>query len=215
MAMKNAQSIAAAPARIGSREVNVSKFLHQAGRVLATAGLVGCTISAGHAQQITASEYQTNINVQVLPFAMLDFIDSPLLALTIPPAVSTIPAKGVRFRVTGNASATMTAEPSAFIYIEGERFMGRADLNGESVGYKLELRFPAVGILGSPPQYAALPGFTQGATVPPLSVDLTMSAGQRDGVLHMEASHQWTEDGGLPRPGVYVGNVTLTLTADY
>jgi hypothetical protein len=215
MAMKNAQSIAAAPARIGSMEANVSKFLHQAGRALATAGLACCAISAGHAQQITNSQYQTNVNVQVLPFATLDFVDSPLLALTIPPAVSTIPAKGVRFLVTGNASATMTAEPNAFIDIPVEGTMGRADLNGESVGYKLELRFPSVGILGSPPQYAALPGFAQGATVPPLSVDLTMSGGQRQGVIHMEASHQWTEDGGLPLPGVYVGNVTLTLTADY
>ena len=43
---------------------------------------------------------------------------------------------------------------------------------------------------------------------------MTLTGGVRDGVIHLEASQDWTGDGGLPLPGVYVGNVTLTLTAD-
>lgn len=197
------------------KEANVSRFLHWlTGATKVTMGIL-CLTTTGHAQQISNQQYQTNVTVDVLPFASLEFISSPLLALTIPPAVSTIPARGVSFRVVGNATAIMTAEPSAFIDIPGEGIMGRADLNDGSVGYKLELRFPSTGAPQSPIQGSFLPGYTEGPTEPPRSVDLTITGGQRVGVLHMEASHQWTLDGGLPLPGVYLGDVTLTLTADY
>ena len=159
---------------------------------------------------------QVQLNITILPTATLTFLDTPLLYLEVPPPGSTIPANGVRFRVTGNAMAILTAEPDAFIQIpsEGNNYLGKAVLNGNAVGYKIELRFPSIGVLGSNPQYAALPGYEAGATVPPLAVNLTLTGGVRDGVVHLEASPDWTADGGLPLPGIYVGNVILTLTAD-
>ena len=156
----------------------------------------------------------TNIELQVLPFAHLEILGSNLLYLNVPPSGSTIPASGVSFVVIGNATATLTAEPDAFMELPVEGHMGRAVLNGESIGYKVEVRFPRYGAMGSPIQYAALPGFSAGPTEPPLSVDLTATGMQREGVIHMESDPNWTPHGGIPLPGVYVGQVTLTLTAD-
>lgn len=176
--------------------------------VLAVSGQV-------HAQQLTPESYQTNVNLNVLPVAELVFTASNLLYLKIPPPGSTIPSSGVKFVVTGNASATLTAEPSSFLAVPGEGHLGKAVLNGEEIGYKIELRFPSLGVIGSPPQYASLPLYAPGPTVPPLSANLMMTGGARQGVLHLEASPEWTASGGIPLPGIYVGEVTLTLTADY
>ena len=157
---------------------------------------------------------QVQLNITIAPTATLTFLDTPLLYLEVPPPGSTIPATGVRFRVTGNAKAILTAEPDNFIQIPVEGYLGKAVLNGNAVGYKIELRFPSIGIPGSSPQYAGLPGYEAGPTTPPLAVNLMLTGGVRDGVIHLEADPSWTTDGGLPLPGIYVGNVTLTLTAD-
>ena len=157
------------------------------------------------------------VNVVVSPFASLTFLDPVLLKLDIPPPGSTFPANGVRFRVTGNAAASLSATPDDFIWIPSENgYLGKAVLNSGTVGYKIDLLFPSIGItspVSSPVQISTLPGSTASGT-PPLSVNLTLTGGVRDGVIHLEASQDWTADGGLPLPGVYVGNVTLTLTAD-
>lgn len=168
--------------------------------------------------QPTASD-QTLVNVAVLPTAQLEFVGTPLLSLAVPPATSTIPSKGVTFRVSGNASATVVAEPDDFIIVPtpdyplGEH-MGRAVLNGNSVGYRLRLDFPSASMALSPIAYAGLPGYQSGPTEPPLTVNLLTSSGQRNGRVHLEASQQWTPDGGLPLPGIYVGEVFLTVTAN-
>lgn len=183
---------------------------------VALAGAIACgTICQVHAQTFDPTTGVTNVNIQVAPIAELAFIGSPLLYLKIPPPGSTIPSQGVRFVVTGNASATLVAEPNDFLAVPGEGIMGKAVLNGEEVGYKVELRFPSLGVIGSPPQYAALPLYEEGPTVPPLSVNLMMTGGARQGMIHMEAHPNWTATGGIPLPGIYVGEVTLTLTADY
>jgi hypothetical protein len=181
------------------------------------AGTVACGVllSQAQAQQVSNEAFNVNVNVLVAPIAQLDFIDNPLLYLEIPPPGSTVPASGVRFQVVGNASAILVAEPNDFIEIPTEGHMGRAVLNGNSVGYKLELRFPRTGVPGSGIQIASLPGFEEGPTTPPLEVDLTLTSGVRQGVIHMESDPAWNDMGGtLPLPGLYVGAVTLTLTAD-
>jgi hypothetical protein len=178
-------------------------------------GVVGVTGVSAQAQQLTPAIYLTNVNIDVLPVADLAIIGSNLLYLKVPPAGSTIPASGVKFVVSGNASATLTAEPNAFMMVTGVGNMGKAVLNGEEVGYKIDLRFPSGGVVGSPPQYAGLPLFQEGPTTPPLSVDLMATGGAREGEIHMEAHPNWTSTGAIPLPGLYVGQVILTLIADY
>lgn len=169
-------------------------------------------------QSAMADEPDVPVTINVVPTASIAIIGSNLLYLRIPPAGSTIPATGVTFRVTGNASASVTAEPDSFVSVptverpSGES-MGRATLNGNSVGYRLRLDFPWLGIAGSPAHSAVLPGYEDGPTEPPLAVSLTFTGGSRDGRVHLEASPNWTPDGGLPLPGVYVGTVTLTVSA--
>jgi hypothetical protein len=156
---------------------------------------------------------QVQVNVNVTPIASLTFLDNPLLYLEVPPPGSTFPSNGVRFRVTGNAAAVLSAAPDDFIQIPSQGYLGKAVLNSGTVGYKIDLLFPSIGVAGSPIQISTLPGFEASGTSP-LGVNLMLTGGVRDGIIHLEASQQWTADGSLPLPGVYVGHVTLTLTAD-
>jgi hypothetical protein len=164
------------------------------------------------AEQVSNASVDVPVQITVLPYAALQFTTSPLLSLTVPPAGSTIPANEVRFNVAGNAYASLQAEPDAFMQVPDEGIMGRAVHSGSAIGYKVELRFPRLGVLGSPIGYAALPGFEKGPKTP-LKVDLRATGGVRAGEIHMEASPSWTEHGGLALPGVHVGEIVLTLTA--
>lgn len=189
------------------------------------AGIMAGMLATGaagqlHAQQISEDQFLTNVSIEIIPFAQLSFQSGNLLYLLIPPPGSTAPSSGVNFIVTGNADATLVAEPDDFVFVatedEGDQYLGRAVLNGNSVGYRLELRFPRSGVGGGNPQFpafAGLPGFEEGPTIPPLTVDLTTTGNSRTGVLHMETNPNWTPSGGIPLPGIYVGHVTLTLTA--
>ena len=169
-------------------------------------------MAVAHANAVD-QQGQVHLNITIAPTATLTFLDTPLLYLEVPPPGSTFPSSGVRFRVTGNAAAILSAEPDEFIQIPSLGYLGKAVLNSGIVGYKIDLLFPSIGVAGSPIQISTLPGSTASGT-PPLSVNLTLTGGVRDGVIHLEASQNWTADGGLPLPGIYVGNVTLTLTAD-
>lgn len=169
--------------------------------------------SAAHALTDTAV---VNVNVEVAPIAYLVFDSAPLLYLLIPPPASTAPSTGVFFTVYGNATATLIAEPDAFVDIPGEGYLGKAVLGPSTIGYKVDLRFPRTGFAGPPPspvQVAALPGFVEGPTTPPLSVDLMATSGARTGVINMETSQLWTPDGSYPLAGIHVGEVVLTLSA--
>jgi hypothetical protein len=161
-----------------------------------------------------ASDPEVEVNLAIYPTASLEFLNTPLLYLSVPPPDSTAPSNGVKFKVTGNAWAILTAEPDDFIDVPTEGIMGKAILGLSEIGYKIDLRFPRLGITDSPIQTAALPGNSEGPTQPPLEVNLLLSGGQREGVIHMETDETWTEDGGLPLPGLHVGSITLTLTAD-
>jgi hypothetical protein len=178
------------------------------------AGAVALVASASGAEaQPVADDADANVLLTIMPIAALEIVGGNLLYLEVPPADSTVPSSGVSFKVIGNASAILTAEPDSFVEVPANGYMGAAYLNGNAVGYKLELRFPSSGVVGSPIQIAPLPGFEAGPTTPPLGVNLTLTGGERQGVLHMESSADWTEDGGIPLPGTYVGSVTLTVTA--
>ena len=124
---------------------------------------------------------------------------------------------GVDFRVVGNTSASLVAEPNGFVEIPrpgGSQFLGAAVSDGNTIGYDIELRFPAVGAPNSPRQLALLPGFEAGPTAPALEVDLAQTEMQRSGQIHLIADPAWTQTGNLPLPGTYLGEVTLTLSSD-
>ena len=180
-------------------------------RVVAGAG---AAILASVSPLAAAATEEVQVNIEITPIAYLVFLNTPLLALDIPPPDSTVPSNGVKFKVIGNASATLTAEPDAFINVPGEGFMGKAVLCPSAVGYKIELRFPSTGVTMSPIQISALPGFEEGPTVPPNTVNLLLTGGQREGVIHMETSQEWTADGSLPAGGTHVGQIILTLSAN-
>lgn len=174
-----------------------------------------CAIAAAFPAVALEDTHEVQVNIEIAPIAYLVFDSTPLLDLEIPPPGSTVPSNGVFFRVIGNASATLTAEPDAFIFVPVEQYMGKAVLGLSEVGYKLELRFPRLGVLTSPIQISALPGFEEGPTTPAAPVNLLLTGGEREGVLHMETNQAWTSDGSYPLAGIHVGEVVLTLSADY
>lgn len=182
------------------------------------AAVLAAGVLASAAAEGATDSTNVNVNVQVLPTAYLVFQNTPLLYLEVPPPGSTAPSNGVFFTVIGNASATLTAEPDAFINVPSEGYMGKAVLSTSAIGYKINLSFPRTGFAGppvSPVQIATLPGYAEGPTTPPLTVNLTATGGARDGVINMETNQAWTADGSLPLAGVHVGQVILTLSASY
>jgi hypothetical protein len=194
--------------------------MHNRGTNLCLAALAAAATALSGAPPAVAltATANVNVNVEIAPIAYLVFLNTPLLYLEIPPPGSTAPSNGVFFKVIGNASATLVAEPDAFIDVPVEGFMGKAVLGASAVGYKLDLRFPRTGSAGPPPspiQVAALPGFVAGPTTPPLTVNLLATGGQREGVINMETNQLWTADGSMPLAGLHVGQVILTLSADY
>lgn len=177
--------------------------------------------NAAQAQQVSNDVFQTNVNIDVLPFATLEFTETgtPLLYLEIPPASSsTIPGSGVPFEVSGNATASISAAPHEFMFIphvgSSGAWMGKATQGGEDLGYRLQVEFPDEGVVGSNIQVGQLPGTSPDGTTP-LEVDLTLTGGMRAGIIHLIANKAWTLDGGIPLPGLYEGTIILTLTADY
>lgn len=169
------------------------------------------------AQQVTPSQFDVDVNVLVLPTASVSFIGNGLLYLRVPPPSSTNHLTGVTFSVTGNAWATLVAEPSEFMTATtvdyGPEHLGKAVLNNNPIGYRVSMEFPVTGIVNSPRRTSQLPGYEDGPTDPPLTVNLLLTGGSRNGRLHIETSERWTPNGSIPLPGIYVGEVFLTVTA--
>ena len=185
-------------------------------RVLSAVALAATSFLAlpAHAQQAGASDI-VNVNINVMPFATLEFVDAdPLLYLEVPPPGSTVPATGVGFTVIGNSNATLSAEPDAFMQAMSVTYKGVTDPHlglatqaGEEIGYDLQLElFTPVDDI------KALPLIQEGPAVSPL-MDVAGAGGEVSGVLHLIANPNWTVDGGLPLPGLYEGEIILTLTA--
>lgn len=191
---------------------NISRIRAFSASIIAATCLVAIPASA---QQISPSEFVTTVNITVSPYAMLEFDDpNPLLYLEVPPPGSTIPSNGVGFTVIGNASATLSAEPDAFMqvpaaqypFINFDPWLGRATQAGQHIGYDIELRFPIPG------PNTGLPLAQAGPAVSPL-VNIVGSGGAVGGVLHLIAKPNWTAGGGMALPGLYEGEIILTLTA--
>lgn len=169
------------------------------------------------AQQITPSQYQVQTTITVVPYAELTFLAGSLLYLKIPPGASTIPDGGVSFRVSGNAIASLTAEPSEFLQITttvlnlglggpGTYFLGKATINGADIGYDLSVDFPmGFGNTARLPKNFAGPTPARLANVLP---------GDVFGTIDLITNAAWSNQGQLPLPGIYVGQVTLSLTAN-
>lgn len=174
-------------------------------------------VAAGGAQAAGPTAQGTaQVNVVIEPIASLTFTTPPLLSLEVPPSTSTVNTSGtVDFVVTGNAAATLTAAPDQFVLIPGANngYMGKAVLNGGAVGYQIQLAFPSNSVSGSGQTVATLPLYVAGSTQPAPAVPLPLTGGQRPGTIDLLASAAWTPDRGLPLPGVYTGQVILTLTA--
>lgn len=183
------------------------------------AGLFAATFALAlpaSAQQISSSEFVTTVNITVVPFAALEFVDqNPLLYLEVPPAGSTIPSSGVNFTVFGNSFATLSAEPSSFMQVPTAQFfgvsfdpfLGRAVSPAGEIAYDFELRFPIFPFANN-----GLPLNVAGPAVSPL-VDVVGAGGSVGGTLDLIANPNWTSDGGLALPGLYQGEIILTLTA--
>jgi len=187
-------------------------------RALAAGALTATCFLAlpASAQQISPSEFVTTVNITVMPYAALEFDDAnPLLYLEVPPPGSTVPATGAGFTVIGNSYATLSAEPDSFMQIASasykgvpDPYLGRATQGGEEIGYDLQLELftPVNSING-------LPLNQEGPAVSP-QMDVEGAGGAIGGVLHLIANPNWTAGGGLALPGLYEGEIILTLTAN-
>jgi hypothetical protein len=166
---------------------------------------------SARAQQ-NPEEAKPELNVLVAPIAELRLLDPALMTMDVPPAGTTLPGARVRFEVRGNATASVSAKPDAFIEVPdlGNAFIGRAVLENDDdeLGYDLVLRFPSIG---PGLQSASLPG-NDGEGTAPLTVAL--NGNTRQGAVDLVADHDWTPHGGIPMPGLYIGEVLLTVTAN-
>lgn len=191
------------------------------GFVLLLVAFVALSDKAGANSGISFTDSpDVNLDVQVLPFAELEFLDDPsLLQLDIPPPSSTIPSNGIEFVVTGNSTTSVSATPDGFVEIPdigvngASGYLGKAvRFDNEELGYDIQLIFPSQGISGSPPASSNLPQY-EAAGTSQLAADLTVTGGQRRGEIHLIANPKWTPHGGIPLTGLYIGEVVLTVTA--
>ena len=145
----------------------------------------------------------------------------------------------IPFTVTGNALASVSAAPSAFLRIPHNRYYGRAvGPHGAPLGYDVVVHFPAperdyrwlpdwsdwdnwddwghwrgFGFLPHWSKYARLSG-DDGAGTPPLTADMVSLHGSAYGVIYVVARRTWTPDGRPAEPGAYAGRLEVTVTAD-
>lgn len=165
---------------------------------------------------VSGAETDTDVDITIVPYVSFEYIGSNVLFLEIPPMASTVNSpESVIFKVTGNARATMSAAPSEFILIPGSEggWMGQAMNGSEPIGYQLQLTFPRTAVFGSPKKIESLPLDAPTGT-PPLSVNLQLTSGSRQGAIDLLADPAWTLHGGLPAAGLYVGQITLTVAAE-
>ena len=191
------------------------KIISSASTLIAVFAFIG---SGATAQPIASNFEQTQLNVEVVPYAELVFPNGTLLYLEVPPGASTIPGGGVQFYVIGNAMASLSAEPDAFLEIAapnglpgisgapGPYFLGRAESSGgDYIGYDIALQFPTPATSD-----ARWPKSTAGPT-PALSAN--PGNGNAWGIIDLITNAEWSNQGQLPKPGQYDGEVILTLTA--
>ena len=145
----------------------------------------------------------------------------------------------IPFTISGNALASVSVAPSAFLRIPHNRYLGRAvGPHGRLLAYDIVVHFPApertyrwladwmdwddwddwrhwrgFGFLPRLSTYAMLPG-RDGAGTPPLTADMVRLHGHAYGVIYVVARRTWTPDGRPAEPGAYAGRLEVTVTAD-
>jgi len=182
------------------------------GGVLALQGVL-CTAALAQ----TSDSDIVVLNVDVQPYVELELTQT-LLEVWVPPLDTThTPPAGAVFKVKGNTAASVSATPDAFIQVQNfdydgaqvpNAWLGRAELNNETIGYYIEVRFPT----GPGSQSEFLPLLVDEGTAP-LTVDVSAAPNNTvNGIVHLISNADWTTSGFMPPPGTYVGLVTLTVT---
>jgi hypothetical protein len=148
-----------------------------------------------------------------------------------------IPPVRIPFVVKGNALASVSAIPDAFLRIKPGFYLGKAvSHHGQALGYQVMVRFPFPrgvsdwnpdwsgpgdwNVLGTWPgfrhlpfhgQVAELPG-ANGVGTPALSADLAQSGGSAVGIIYIVAKSDWTAWGDRAAPGFYHGSIEVTVS---
>jgi hypothetical protein len=196
--------------------------LRKSTRIKSTTAIANClasiwlVVSSAHAED-TPEEAPPILELLVQPFAELRLVSAPLMFMSVPPAGTALPGARVRFEVRGNAHASVSAAPEDWVSIPslGDLYLGKAILQGQDdetenqIGYDITLRFPSAG--PGPLQSRSLPG-GNGQGTEPLTV--TLNGATRQGAIDLVADHHWTASDGLPKVGLYVGQVVITVSAN-
>ena len=154
------------------------------------------------------------------------FLEKRNVSLPFPSPGESQFRKSLRFALVGNIPVSMRAEPDVRITIDG-RELGRANRGGEAVGYDIALKFGWKHGWKRSEFVASGPGATLPSSVLMNGVDEarywhSASGAAGDflensllGELVVTTDSAWAANGGLPLPGDYDGQVTITLTPDF
>lgn len=180
-------------------------------------GATVIAFAAGLSFPVAAQQNGTSKPIDVVitnpPVAefIFDDADHPSLYLEIPPAGATEGSTAVKFSVTGDSDATLSAEPREFMEVPGTQvdqfvssnaYLGRATRGSHEIGYNVILSFPFNDGSRSLSLTAADPVTSQQVDVSHGTV----------GGIHIESDPFWTTDGKPAHPGEYDGEIILTLT---
>jgi hypothetical protein len=159
----------------------------------------------------------TVVTISVVPFAFVDFPPGEpnmFVRVGVDGFGTYAGTKGTTFTVSGNANATLQAVPHEFMTSPSTTgAIGQAEKGADLIGYRMTLRFPNTFVTGSPVQTATLPG-TEDPTSPPLTVDMTLTSGVREGRILLQSNPTWTPTGATAPLGDYTVTVDLLVTAN-
>lgn len=192
--------------------------------------VVGLALSAAAGEPLDSAT--VTVRITVAPIAEIDFPEeNGAFTITVPenasPQGATIQPVRIPFTVKGNATASVSAAPGAFLFVDDEaRHLGEAQGSDGALGYDVVVAFPVAsanhaglpgrGGFGSFPNrdgIERLPGEDGVGTVE-LTADMPAEDYEAHGVMHVVARRDWTLDGEAAAPGDYDGGVQVTVTAD-
>jgi hypothetical protein len=185
-------------------------------KVMARTALAACAISFLAVGAWASTSESVDVEITVMAFAEIEFIDTPLLEITIPPPGSTFPLTGKKFVVRGNAKINLAVTPDDYIVVDRDingnpvspRHLGRAVGPGAvEIGYNLMVEIPETQLNTSLPS----PGPGPITKV----LDTAVDGWEIEGWIFLTASHHWTPAGSPdpPGPGLYEGEVVMQVTA--
>lgn len=172
------------------------------------------------------------VRIEVDAMADISFPQGKNFLIRVPRSASpngaTITPVRIGFTVRGNALASVSVAPDAFMRVADGSLLGEAHKQArgsDGLGYNVVIQFPVPspsysglpgrGGFGSwprRPDIAHLTGREEGT--PALSVDMSDRGGIAYGTIHIVARHDWTPSGRNATPGDYTGSVEVTLVAN-